>query len=80
MKDINMNELVLLKMTSHKEDNGEVTIRAITPMSTVELTSSEEIALQVFKQLGQRLLTTLESELENLKEDMESNSDSYALE
>jgi len=56
-----ISELVLLKMTSHlDEKTGDVTIRAITPISTVELTTSEEIALQVFQQLGSRLLETIE--------------------
>ena len=59
-------------MTHKREENGEVTIQAITPMSSVELTTSEEIALQVYQQLGARLLETIESELEELKGDMES--------
>ena len=67
-----MEDLILLKMTHKREENGEVTIQAITPMSSVELTTSEEIALQVYQQLGARLLETIESELEELKGDMES--------
>ena len=67
-----MEDLILLKLTSKKEENGEVTIKAITPLSTVELTTSEEIALQIYSQLGSRLLETIESELIELKGDMES--------
>ena len=68
-----MQELTLLKLTSHLHDSGECTIRAITPVSTVELTApTEEVALQVFTQLGKRLLETIESELIELKGDMES--------
>ena len=67
-----MEDLILLKLTTKKENNGEVTIQAVTPISTVELTTSEEIALQVYQQLGARLLETIESELIELKGDMES--------
>ncbi len=78
LKAKKMDELVLLKMTSYKDEStGEVTIKAITPVSTVELTTTEEIALQVFTQLGKRLLETIESELIELKGDMETNSSSY---
>lgn len=67
-----MQELTLLKLTSHLHENGECTVKAITPVSTVELTApNEEVALQVFSQLGQRLLETIESELIELKGDME---------
>ncbi len=60
-------------MIATKNDNGEITIKAITPVSTVELTTSnEEVALQAYSQLGQRLLETIESELIELKADMES--------
>ena len=66
-------ELFLLKMTAKAKENGEVTIKAITPVSFVELTCrDEEQALQAFSQLGKRLLTTIESELDELKGDMES--------
>ena len=65
-------DLILLKLEAKYEENGEVTIRAITPISSVELTTSKEIAKQVYVQLGQRLLETIESELEELKGDMES--------
>ncbi len=65
-------DLILLKLTTKKEENGEVTISATTPISTVELTTSAEIALQIYKQLGARLLETVESELIELKGDMES--------
>ena len=68
-----MQDLILLKITVEKdEDKGEATIRAVTPVSTVELTAPEEIALQVHGQLAKRLLETIESELEELKGDMES--------
>lgn len=68
-----MEELILLRMIATKNDNGEITIKAITPVSTVELTTSnEEVALQAYSQLGQRLLETIESELIELKADMES--------
>ena len=67
-----MDDLILLKLSSRKEENGEVTIMATTPISTVELTATEEIAMQVFAQLGQRLLETVESELIELKGDMET--------
>lgn len=62
----------ILWMENLREANGDYTIRAKTPVSSVELTvSSKEIALQIFQQLGKRLLTTIESELEELKGDME---------
>ena len=67
-----MEDLILLKLSAKKEENGEVTIMATTPVSTVELTASEEVALQIYTQLGSRLLTTIESELIELKGDMES--------
>ncbi len=67
-----MKELILLKMTTQQNSNGEITIKATTPVSTVELTATEEIAQQVFQQLSQRLLETIESELIELKGDMEA--------
>ncbi len=67
-----MDDLILLKLTAKKEENGEITIQAITPISTVELTTSEEIAKQVYQQLGARFLETIESEMIELKGDMES--------
>ncbi len=68
-----MDDLILLKMSAVKdEESGEVTIKATTPISTVELTTTEEIAMQVYAQLSQRLLETVESELIELKGDMES--------
>jgi len=67
-----MDDLILLKLTADKEDNGEITIKAITPISTVELTTSAEIAEQIYSQLGQRFLETIESEMIELKGDMES--------
>ena len=67
-----VNELILLKITVVNEGD-EWVIRASTPVSFVELTvNSEEVAQQVNAQLGQRLLDTIESELEELKGDMES--------
>ena len=66
------DDLILLKMSAKFEDNGEVTISAKTPLSSVELTTTEEIAMQVYQQLGARFLETIESELEELKGDMES--------
>ncbi len=67
-----LQEIVLLKMTAVKEGDT-ILIRAITPVSTVELaTESEEMALQAYSQLGKRLLETIESELIELKGDMES--------
>ena len=72
-------DLALLKMTAFQHENGEVTIKAITPVSTVELTApNEDVGLQVFSQLGKRLLASIESELENLKGDMEhTGPDTY---
>ena len=67
-----MDDLRLLKMSAKNEENGEVTIRVTSPISTVELTASEEVALQIYSQLGSRLLETIESELIELKGDMES--------
>lgn len=68
-----ISELYLLKMDAYlDEKTGEVTIRAISPVSTVELTSTPEIAEQVFQQLASRLMETIESELIELKGDMES--------
>lgn len=65
-------KLILLQMSAHEEENGEVTIKATTPVSFVEMTCpNEEVALQIFSQLGKRLLTTIESELEELQGDME---------
>ena len=67
-------DLALLKMTAFQHENGEVTIKAITPVSTVELTApNEDVGLQVFSQLGKRLLASIESELVELKEDMNNN-------
>ena len=66
------NDLILLRLEAKREDNGDVTIVARTPISSVELTTSEEIAKQVYVQLGARFLETIESELEELKGDMES--------
>ncbi len=67
-----MKDLILLKLTHKLEENGEITIQAITPISSVELTTTPEIAQQVYQQLGTRFLETIESELEELKGDMES--------
>jgi hypothetical protein len=61
-------------MTAKTEISGEVTINVTTPVSTVELTTTEEIALQIYSQVGTRLLETIESELENLKFDLEEGS------
>lgn len=76
---LQIKELTLLKLTltiveSYNSDTGkEWIIKASTPVSFVELTvQKEEIAQQAYAQLGQRLLETLESELEELKGDMES--------
>jgi len=71
MKVKKFDDLILLKLTHEILENGEVTIRAITPVSSVELTTTEEIASQIYAQLGQRFLETIESELEELKGDME---------
>lgn len=66
-------DLILLKVTTTRDKKkGEATIKAATPVSFVELTAPEEIALQIHAQLCQRLLETIESELEELKGDMES--------
>ena len=65
-----MQDLILLKLTSKTEENGEITIQVITPISTVELTTDAEIAAQIYAQLGQRFLETVESEMEQLQFDM----------
>ena len=67
-----MEDLILLKQTFSKTEDGEITIKLISPLSTVELTTSEDIAQQIYTQLGTRFLDTIESELQNLKFDMES--------
>ena len=73
-----MQDLTLLKMTSKLEENGEITIQVISPLSTVELTTDEEIALQIYKQLGKRFLETIESEMEQLQFDVSENTqDTY---
>jgi len=65
-----MQDLILLKLTSKTEENGEITIQVVTPISTVELTTDAEIAAQIYAQLGQRFLETVESEVEQLQFDM----------
>jgi len=65
-----MQDLILLKLTSKTEENGEITIQVVTPLSTVELTTDAEIAAQIYAQLGQRFLETVESEVEQLQFDM----------
>jgi len=65
-----MQDLILLKLTSKTEENGEITIQVVTPLSTVELTTDAEIAQQIYAQLGQRFLETVESEVEQLQFDM----------
>jgi len=65
-----MQDLILLKLTSKIEENGEITIQVVTPISTVELTTDAEIATQIYAQLGQRFLETVESEMEQLQFDM----------
>ena len=68
-----MTELILLKITvTEDNETDEATIRAITPVSTVELTAQTDIAKQIHGQLAARLLETIESELIELKGDMES--------
>ena len=68
-----MKELILLKITvTENSEAGEATIRAITPVSTVELTAETSIAKQIHGQLAARLLETIESEMIELKGDMES--------
>lgn len=58
-------------MTVNKRDD-EFVVKATTPVSTVEMaTTNEEVAEQAFTQLGQRLLETIESELIELKGDLE---------
>ena len=70
-----LQELTLLKMTAKGNDAGEMVISAITPVSSVELTSSnDEVSLQAYQQLSQRLLETIESELEELKSDLEADT------
>jgi len=62
-------------MTAKRNDAGEMVISAITPVSSVELTSSnDEVSLQAYQQLSQRLLETIESELEELKSDLEADT------
>ena len=65
------NEMTLLKLEVSNMGQ-EWIVKASTPVSFVELSvNNEEIAQQVYAQLGQRLLETIESELEELKGDME---------
>ena len=69
-----MQDLILLKLTaSDVDENGEITVKAITPISTVELTATVEIVEQIYAQLGKRFLETIESEMENLEFDMSQN-------
>ena len=75
-----MQDLILLKLTaSDIDENGEITIKAITPISTVELTATVEIVEQIYAQLGKRFLTSIESEMENLEEDMNVQDTVYTM-
>jgi len=68
------SELVLLKLTATVDGEDYVTT-ATTPVSSVEMrTTNEEVAKQAYTQLGKRLLETIESELEELKGDLESGT------
>jgi len=65
-----MQDLILLKLTHKVEENGEVTIQLVTPLSTAEVTATAEIAEQIYSQLGKRFLETVEEELTYLEEEM----------
>jgi hypothetical protein len=66
--------MILLELESSQENEDYIVI-AKTPVSSVEMrTTSKEIAEQAYAQLGQRLLETIESELEELKGDLEADN------
>ena len=69
-----MQDLILLKLTHKVEENGEVTIQLVTPLSTAEVTATAEIAEQIYSQLGKRFLETVESEVSQLEFDLTQNN------
>ena len=69
-----MEDIILLKMVSQHTEDGEITIQLVSPVSTVEVTAEAEIAQQIYSQLGQRFLATIESEMENLQFDLTENN------